>query len=325
MARRAPFESRLEEDKDKLEKYFYPEKFPILGESEEPYFEREVKFKNGYVYKLRVCITKGYPDVLPDLVVSQSPEAQPMPSSPLWSGSHITHTWPRRQDGLLKICYFHPDCWTRDNKIYQVFKKGEKWLKVYVLKHLVRRKPMNFYLKDMIPTEEEKMKAERRKVQIGLHIIACGLKSTIAEITNLDENIIEDLCQNLITTIFMASMQEAEGRRVQIGLHIFACGLKSTIAEITNLDENIIERWCLHFIENFAAQLDRMKEAESSPRAILNNPTPSPHELFLDPFGHEFMSAFAAKTLFEEWRRQFIVNFMYPPPPQIDSIAHNTE
>ena len=275
MARRAPFESRLEEDKDKLEKYFYPEKFPILRESEEPYFEREVKFKNGYVYKLRVCITKGYPDVLPDLVVSQSPEAQPMPSSPLWSGSHITHTWPRRQDGLLKICYFHPDCWTRDNKIYQVFKKGKKWLKVYVLKHLVRRKPMNVYLKDMIPTEEEKMKAERKRVQFGLPIVACGLKSTIAE--------------------------------------------------ITNLDENIIERWCLHFIENFAAQLDRMKEAESSPRAILNNPTPSPHELFLDPFGHEFMSAFAAKTLFEEWRRQFIVNFMYPPPPQIDSIAHNTE
>ena len=271
MARRAPFESHLEEDKDKLEECFYPEKFPILGESEEPYFEREVKFKNGYVYKLRVCITKGYPDVLPDLVVSQSPEAQPMPSSPLWSGSHITHTWPRRQDGLLKICYFHPDCWTRDNKIYQVFKKGKKWLKVYVLKHLVRRKPMNFYLKDMIPTEEEKMKAERR---------------------------------------------------VQIGLHQFACELKSTIAEMTNIDENIIERWCQHFIENFMAQLDRMKEAESSPRAILNNPTPSPHELFLD---HEFMSAFANMTRFEELRRQFIVNSLYPPPSQIASIAHNTE
>ena len=273
MARRAPFESHLEEDKDKLEECFYPEKFPILRESEEPYFEREVKFKNGYVYKLRVCITKGYPDVLPDLVVSQSPEAQPMPSSPLWSGSHITHTWPRRQDGLLKICYFHPDCWTRDNKIYQVFKKGEKWLKVYVLKHLVRRKPMNFYLKDMIPTEEEKMKAERKRVQFGLPIVACGLKSTIAE--------------------------------------------------ITNLDEKIVERRCQHFIENFVAQLDRMKEAERSPRAILNNPAPSPDELFLDPFGHEFMSAFEAKTLFEEWHRQFIVNFMYPP--QIASFANNTE
>ena len=172
MARKAQFESRLVEEKDLLQEYFYPETFPILGESEEPYFEREVKFKNGDVYKLRVYITKGYPDVLPDLVVSQSPE--PMPS--LWTGSHETHTLPRRQDNFLRICHFHYVCWTQEYTICHVFIKGEKWLKVYVLKHLVRRKPMNVYLKEMKPTEEQWIRyAERRRVQAGPRAILNNL------------------------------------------------------------------------------------------------------------------------------------------------------
>ena len=140
--------SRLEQEKDFLERYFYGEKFPILEIHGEQCFEREVKFDNGHVYRLRVCITEGYPEKMPDLVVCESLE--PMPN---WSAGHETHTW-QPKDGLLRICYYHPLCWKNDIEIFRIFNKGEEWLNAYE-EYLVSGKPLIHYLEEMRPTEEE--------------------------------------------------------------------------------------------------------------------------------------------------------------------------
>ena len=79
-----PFDlnERLKDEQDVLEKYFNsPGKYPIMykREDNEWYFEHEVKINEERKYKLRVYVSDRYPDVLPDLVVCESPEAEPMP------------------------------------------------------------------------------------------------------------------------------------------------------------------------------------------------------------------------------------------------------
>jgi hypothetical protein len=109
--------ARLKEEKDMLERYFWPEKYPILHKNNEPCLEHEVKLKEDRNYKLRVYVNSKYPDELPDLVVCESPE--PMPTGMDWSGSHDTHTLPPKC-GFLRICHWHWAAWTRENMIYQV-------------------------------------------------------------------------------------------------------------------------------------------------------------------------------------------------------------
>ena len=110
-------EERLKYEQDMLEKYFNsPEKYPIMykREDSEWYFEHEVKINEERKYKLRVYVNGGYPDVLPDLVVCESPE--PMPK---WGISHATHTWGFKH-GFLQICHWHQAAWKRENMIFQV-------------------------------------------------------------------------------------------------------------------------------------------------------------------------------------------------------------
>ena len=105
---------RLEDEQEVLERYFYPKKYPILHKNNEPCFEHEVVLNGDRKYKLRVYVNEGYPDMLPDLVVCESPE--PMPP---WGGSHDTHTLQPKH-GFLKICHWHWAAWKRENMIYQV-------------------------------------------------------------------------------------------------------------------------------------------------------------------------------------------------------------
>ena len=168
--------SRLEQEKDFLERYFYGEKFPILEIHGEQCFEREVKFDNGHVYRLRVCITEGYPEKMPDLVVCESSE--PMPN---WTGSHTTHTW-QPKDGLLRICYFHPWCWTRDIQIFRIFNKGEEWLKAYE-KYLISGKPLSDYLNDMKPNEEDIKRKKEEIIQgVTANFRALGMSENHAKV-----------------------------------------------------------------------------------------------------------------------------------------------
>ena len=117
--RHKPFDlnERLKDEQDVLEKYFNsPGKYPIMykREDNEWYFEHEVKINEERKYKLRVYVNGSYPDVLPDLVVCESPE--PMPE---WGGSHETHTWGSKH-GFLQICHWHRAAWKRENMIFQV-------------------------------------------------------------------------------------------------------------------------------------------------------------------------------------------------------------
>ena len=106
---------RLKYEKDMLERYFNsPGKYLIMDNNNEWYFEHEVKINEGRKYKLRAYVSNQYPDVLPDLVVCESPE--PMPK---WGGSHATHTWGLKY-GLLQICHWHWAAWKRENLICQV-------------------------------------------------------------------------------------------------------------------------------------------------------------------------------------------------------------
>ena len=110
--------ARLEEEKDMLERYFYPEKYPILHKNDTPCFEREVEIKEDRIYNLRIYVNDQYPHLLPDLVVFNSPEL--MPDGDDWNGSHRTHTHRRMYGNLLQICHWHWAAWKTENMIFQV-------------------------------------------------------------------------------------------------------------------------------------------------------------------------------------------------------------
>ena len=110
-------EERLKEEQDILERYFWPEKYPILHKDGMPCFEHKVKIKEDRIYNLRVYVSSEYPRKLPRLVVCESPE--PMPDGPDWNGSHHTHTY-QRICGFLHICHWHWAAWKEENMIFQV-------------------------------------------------------------------------------------------------------------------------------------------------------------------------------------------------------------
>ena len=113
----ADLKARLKEEQDMLERYFYPEKYPILYKNDTPCFEHRVKIKEDRIYNLRVYVNDQYPQRLPDLVVFKSPE--PMPDGSDWNGSHDTHTY-QRMHGFLHICHWHWAAWKTENMIFQV-------------------------------------------------------------------------------------------------------------------------------------------------------------------------------------------------------------
>ena len=152
---------RLKHERDWLEKYYNGETFPWYWRNEMAVFERDITTSQNNVYRLRILVGKSYPNQLPDLVVCDSPK--PMPKSEEWQGKHTTHTWPQKH-GLLQICFYHPLCWTRQNKLYQVFEKGKQWLEAYE-EHLATGKLISEILAPMEPTEEELQEEERLQAE----------------------------------------------------------------------------------------------------------------------------------------------------------------
>ena len=119
--------ARLKYERNWLEMYYNGGKIPVVLENVSVFeqmavFERDIKTsRNINVYKLRILVGGNYPNQLPDLVVCASPK--PMPKSSEWQGTHATHTWPQKH-GLLQICFYRQVCWTRENKLYQVWRKA---------------------------------------------------------------------------------------------------------------------------------------------------------------------------------------------------------
>ena len=96
------------------------DKYPILRKNGRTCFEEEVKL-NGILgvrnYKLRVYLNDEDFNIVPDLVVCESPE--PMPVGPDWNGCHDTHTYSRIH-GYLRICHWNPVEKRKKYLIYQV-------------------------------------------------------------------------------------------------------------------------------------------------------------------------------------------------------------
>ena len=176
MMKNCLLQARLKLEKNWLEEYYNEEKFPMNEMYGMTVFERDVKTSRNNVYRLRILVGESYPDKLPDLVVCLSPE--PMPKSAEWQGTHTTHTWPQKY-GLLQICFYRQECWTRKNRLLRVFEKGEQWLEAYE-EHLETGKPIDEILIPMEATDkeiEEKKRQEARneramakydEVQLGI-------------------------------------------------------------------------------------------------------------------------------------------------------------
>ena len=154
--------ARLKHERNWLENYYDGEKFPMKKMYGMSVFERDVKTSRNNVYRLRILVGENYPERLPDLVVCSSPE--PMPKSAEWQGRHTTHTWPQKY-GLLQICFYRQVCWTRENKLFQVFEKGEEWLEAYE-EHLETGKPI---VEILIPMEATDKEIEEEKRQEAMY------------------------------------------------------------------------------------------------------------------------------------------------------------
>ena len=150
--------TRLKHERRWLENYYNGEKFPMKKLYGLAVFERDVNTSRDNVYRLRILVGEYYPDELPELVVCSSPK--PMPKSEEWQGTHTTHTYPQKY-GLLQICFYRQVCWTRKNKLYQIFEKGVEWLEAYE-EHLETGTPMMKMLTQMEANGEE-IEEEKRQ------------------------------------------------------------------------------------------------------------------------------------------------------------------
>ena len=134
--------TRLELERRKLEKEYPVNDIKWIDPKGEAKIELRVETNHGNVYRLRVHVPEDFPNSVPLLLVSDSP--QPMPD---WDENHECHTL-NRHDGLINICHHYYRHWSpKDNHIVDVFKKGRLWLEAYECS-LETGRPMDFYLED---------------------------------------------------------------------------------------------------------------------------------------------------------------------------------
>ena len=131
---------KLEEEYPKTDiKWIHPN-----DPMEDTKVELRVTTNRDSVYRLRVHVLQDFPNSVPALLVSESP--QPMPD---WDDNLENHTHDR-QEGLIRICYNYYGHWSpQKSRIVDVFKKGRQWLEAYE-SSLETGRPMNFYLDDAL-------------------------------------------------------------------------------------------------------------------------------------------------------------------------------
>lgn len=135
--------SRLALEKTRLLKEFAKEDIRWINPHENTKIELRVVTNRGNEYCLRVHVPEDYPNSVPEMVVSESP--QPMPD---WDESHENHTLDRRE-GLVNICHSYYRRWSPGkHTIVHIFKKGRQWLEAYE-SSVETKRPMDFYLDDV--------------------------------------------------------------------------------------------------------------------------------------------------------------------------------
>ena len=139
--------SRFQRPRLVLERRILEKEYPVndikwIDPKGEAKIELRVETNHRNVYRLRVHVPEDFPNSVPLLLVSDSP--QPMPD---WDENHECHTL-NRHDGLINICHHYYRHWSpKDNHIVDVFKKGRLWLEAYECSPETGR-PMDFYLED---------------------------------------------------------------------------------------------------------------------------------------------------------------------------------
>ena len=131
--------SRILEERDILNAYF-PSR--VTWRDGATNVEIRMTTNSDNEYCLRVYLPDDFPNSVPDMVITESP--QPMPD---WQSGSQTHTRKRR-DGFLRICHYRRARWDCDNYLYHVFLKGRLWLEAYEA-HLRTSEPVDQFLRQM--------------------------------------------------------------------------------------------------------------------------------------------------------------------------------
>ena len=84
-------------------------------------------------YTLRIYLQSDFPNSCPMLTVL-SPRLKLKDGSRFPDCSTEFHTL-QCVDEYPSICHFHPEVWTQEDTLYQVFMKGRLWLEAYSLYH----------------------------------------------------------------------------------------------------------------------------------------------------------------------------------------------
>ena len=132
---------RLATEKKVLDHYF-PDCVKWVDPAGDAKVEVTLMTNNDNKYTLRVYIGNQFPNAIPDMVVTSSPN--PMPN---WGDSVVSYTLSSR-DGYLRICHCHPSEWTDSSSLYQVVMKGRIWLEAYE-GHIRTGQPLNYFLREM--------------------------------------------------------------------------------------------------------------------------------------------------------------------------------
>ena len=131
-----------------------------------PVFERDVKTSRNNVYRLRILVEKIIPsDCQIWLCVRRQNRCQNLRNGK----EHIQLTRGLKNTDfykiLVQICFYRQVCWTRENKLFQEFEKGEEWLEAYE-EHLETGKPI---VEILIPPKATDKEIEEGKRQEAMY------------------------------------------------------------------------------------------------------------------------------------------------------------
>ena len=146
---------RLVVEKELLEEYF-PGRTSWFDHTDASNTKVEIALNTNdqTEYILRIYLTEDFPSSCPMMSVV-SPRLRLRNGNRFPEASTAFHTLLQVVDGYPTICHFHPESWTQENTLYQVFMKGRLWLEAYCLYHKTGE-VMDKFLKefDITPTPE---------------------------------------------------------------------------------------------------------------------------------------------------------------------------
>lgn len=108
-----------------------------------------LRTNSGQQYAVRFVLPDGYPDALPEALVTHPKplidhDGRCLADFGPSSSMHILEG----HDGFTSICHYHPARWAADMTLYKVAMKARIWLEAYEI-HLRTGDPIDTYLAHM--------------------------------------------------------------------------------------------------------------------------------------------------------------------------------